>query len=241
VNCHDARLLIDSYVDRELTAADTTSVRAHLETCRNCARLATERTDLARVIRGLPYYAAPVRLRTAVLDATRRPAVPAKTLAWAAAIAVVASLGTITGITSISRDRATRAIADNLVADHVRALREQHLTDVRSDDRHTVKPWFQGKIDFAPPVNDLTSAGFTLVGGRLGRIDGRTVAVLVYQRRLHPIAVFVWPEQDARTRATDARVVRGFQVRHWSANGMAFWAVSDMNDAELGGLVRALQ
>jgi anti-sigma factor RsiW len=103
-----------------------------------------------------------------------------------------------------------------------------------------VKPWFLGKLDFSPPVDDLSSIGFSLVGGRLDRVAGQPVAALVYQRRLHPINVFIWPAAD-RTAASDTRTIRGFQVRHWIRNGMSFWAVSDLNDAELGELVSVLQ
>jgi anti-sigma factor RsiW len=103
-----------------------------------------------------------------------------------------------------------------------------------------VKPWFLGKLDFSPPVEDLSSIGFPLAGGRLDHVAGQPVAALVYQRRLHPITVFIWPAPD-RTAVSDARSIRGFQVRHWIRNRMSFWAVSDLNDAELGEFVRGLQ
>jgi anti-sigma factor RsiW len=134
---------------------------------------------------------------------------------------------------------ATASVADQVVGAHVRALRDAHLFDVRSSDQHTVKPWFLGKLDFSPPVEDLAPVGFPLVGGRLDHVAGRAVAALVYQRRLHPINLYIWPAAD-RTAASDARSIRGFQVRHWIRNGMSFWAVSDLNDAELGEFVRAL-
>jgi anti-sigma factor RsiW len=122
----------------------------------------------------------------------------------------------------------------------VRALRDARLFDVRSSDQHTVKPWFLGKLDFSPPVEDLASIGFPLVGGRLDRVRGQPVATLVYQRRLHPISLSIWPATDDAA-SDDARTVRGFQVRHWTRNGMAFWAVSDVNDAELDEFVRGLR
>ena len=130
--------------------------------------------------------------------------------------------------------------ADEVVGAHVRALRDAQLFDVRSSDQHTVKPWFLGKLDFSPPVEDLSSIGFPLVGGRLDRVRGPTVAALVYQRRLHPISVYIWPVAD-RAAADDTRTIRGFQVRHWTRNGMSFWAVSDVNDTELSEFVRALR
>jgi anti-sigma factor RsiW len=111
---------------------------------------------------------------------------------------------------------------------------------VRSSDQHTVKPWFLGKLDFSPPVADLSSIGFPLIGARIDHVAGQPVAALVYQRRLHPINVFIRPAPD-QTAVRDARTIRGFQVRHWMRNGMSFWAVSDLNEAELDEFVRALQ
>src|SRR5471030_2295816 len=135
---------------------------------------------------------------------------------------------------------ATETMAQDVVAGHVRALMGAHLFDVRSTDQHTVKPWFLGKLDFSPPVVDLAPLGFPLVGGRVDHMGGRAVAALVYQRRQHPIDVFVWPASDSGEAAADARTFRGFQVRHWTRDGMAFWAVSDLNDMELDQFVRAL-
>ena len=117
----------------------------------------------------------------------------------------------------------------------------EHLFDVRSTDQHTVKPWFLGKLDFSPPVNDLARAGFPLTGGRLDYVAGRTVAALVYMRGQHTINVFVWPDASSASRASAARTIRGFHVRHWALAGMSYWAVSDVNDADLEQFVHALQ
>jgi len=130
----------------------------------------------------------------------------------------------------------TSAIADAIVVRHVNALATQLFT-VRSSDQHTVKPWFQGKLDFSPPVWDLSAAGFPLLGGRVDTVDGRTVAALVYQRRLHMINVMIWPADD-RTAPSDARTIRGFHERHWVQDGMSIWAVSDVNDDDLKEFVR---
>src|SRR5262249_4000694 len=126
----------------------------------------------------------------------------------------------------------TAAPADAFTAGPGGPLTTPPLIQVTSSDQHTVKPWFQGKLDFSPPVPDLTSAGFELVGGRIDRIGGRTAAALVYKRRQHMIHVFVWPA-SGNVRASDARTVRGFHERHWTSGDLSVWAVSDVNDDDL--------
>jgi anti-sigma factor RsiW len=126
----------------------------------------------------------------------------------------------------------TTATTNQLVDAHVRSLLPNHLLDVVSTDRHTVKPWFAGKTDIAPPVVDLTDKGFPLIGGRLDYVDGHSAAVLVYGRRLHTINVFVW-----RTGAGEPRdgsfEVRGHSLLHWTKAGLSYWAVSDAAEPEL--------
>jgi len=133
-------------------------------------------------------------------------------------------------------------LADEVVSGHVRSLLTNRTTDVASSDRHTVKPWFDGKLDFAPPVRDLTSEGFALVGGRLDYLDHRPVAALVYRHAQHPINVFVMPAADsARDVPPRERPARGFHTLHWTQGGMAFWAVSDVDAGELAKLAALLR
>jgi len=238
VTCDDAARDFDPYIDRELEPDASAALRDHVETCNTCRRHLAERETLGRIVRSAAYHPAPDRLRTRVSMSAARSRSTRHFTAWAAAAVLALSIG---GTVSVLRSASVRGdvLVESIVDSHVRSLMEDHLFDVRSTDQHTVKPWFLGKLDFAPPVADLASMGFPLVGGRLEYVDGRPAAALVYQRQKHTINVFISPARGSA--AVDARAVRGFHVRHWMRSGMSFWAVSDLNEAELSEFVRALQ
>ena len=245
MNCHEVERLLDAYVDNELERGESVEIGRHLETCAMCWQRLNRRESLGRLVRGAPYYTAPDRLRAAVGGATMRaPSLfTPRLLAWAACVTMAVALGSGAVVRTVRSKRAveaTTSVAEDVVSSHVRALMGDHLVDVRSSDQHTVKPWFLGKLEFSPPVEDLAAIGFPLVGGRLDYIAARPVAALIYQRRQHAINMFIWPASDG-TPPTDARSIRGFQVRHWIVNGMSFWAVSDLNNLELDDFVRAFQ
>jgi anti-sigma factor RsiW len=242
MNCLEAHRLLDAFVDDELGALEKGELDAHLGSCAACRQRLADLESLGRLVRRVPYYAAPNRLRRTLLASRKPTRFRPSLVAWAAAVTLVATLGGTLAVRAMrarAAATATSSIADAVVGNHVRALMTDHLLDVRSSDQHTVKPWFLGKLDFSPPVEDLASNGFPLIGGRLDYVNGRAVAALVYQRRQHVVNVFVWPTSEEAL-PTDTRTIRGFHVRHWLHDHMSFWAVSDLSDVELAELVRAL-
>jgi anti-sigma factor (TIGR02949 family) len=239
VTCAAVERDLDPYIDRELDAESAAAVREHLGACASCRQRVAEREALGRLVRSVPYREAPERLRARVAGSVQRTGSMRRLQAWAAAAVVVLAIGG-----GISLVRSVGVAGDTVAADvvdaHVRSLMAEHLFDVRSTDQHTVKPWFLGKLDFSPPVVDLAGAGFPLVGGRLDYISGRPAAALVYQRQKHTINVFISPTSASGAGLTQW-TIRGFHVRHWLRDGMSFWAVSDLNDAELTDFAQALQ
>ncbi len=242
MNCHEAGALLDAYVDREVEPERAGLLEAHLDACPACRRRVEDLERLGSLVRSAPYHTAPAALRTRVAGMRWRWRLPQR-LAVAAALLAAVSLGGLLAVRALRAGRvasASASVAEAVADGHVRALMGDHLLDVRSTDQHTVKPWFLGKIDFSPQVDDLAAIGFPLIGGRLDYIDGRPAAALVYQRRQHVINLFVWPAGPDGEPA-GARSIRGYQIRHWTRNGLAFWAVSDLNDFDLGQFARALQ
>ena len=240
MTCEIVERDLEAYVDRELDVAAATIVREHISGCTTCRRRVAEREALGRLIRSMPSDAAPDRLRSRLAGLARRSPM-ARLLPWAAAAVLAVSVG---GGIAVVRFTATRdnTMVEEAVNGHLRSLMADHLFDVRSTDQHTVKPWFLGKLDFAPPVVDLAPIGFPLVGGRLDYLRGRPAAALVYQRQQHTINVFVSPESAPGDEfgAIEGRTDRGFHVHHWIGGGMSFWVVSDLNNGELTQFVRAL-
>lgn len=175
--------------------------------------------------------------------ATRAKTLGVRWSRWVQAVALFAAGAATAAVIAIGVQVAPRhdAIVDELTASHVRSLMASHLDDVASSDHHTVKPWFAGKLDFSPPVHDLSAQGFPLSGGRLDYVGGRPVAALVYKPGLHVINLFVWPAQDGKS--VDPRVFehQGFSFVHWTQGGMQAWAVSDMNAAELKGFAKLVR
>ncbi len=228
--CAEMQLMIQADLDGELDAAATAVLAAHVQDCPACQALqhslVTLSTQLRTTLRPEP---APASLRRALEARLLPPAPPprrqrrAVPLSFAAGFAVAAALAWL----FVAPPAADPDAA--LLASHLRALQPGHLTDVLSSDQHTVKPWFDGRIDYAPPVRDFAAAGFPLVGGRLDYLAGRPVAVLVYRRGGHLIDLYVWPGGGAGgSTAHD-----GYNIVRWAQDGMRFQAVSDVEAGQL--------
>jgi anti-sigma factor RsiW len=237
--CPDQSLLLGGLIDGELDAANTALVEAHVTRCEDCReeleRLQAVRNLLATdgVRRTAPRslfesIAAMPELSTQPAHTPRFP----RWLAPSAAGALAASLALLV----LMPGQTETVIDQQLVSSHVRSLQPGHLTDVQTSNQHVVKPWFNGKIDFAPPVPELAGQGFPLAGGRLDSIDGKTVAAIVYHRRLHTVNLFVWPAKATRERSS---LDDGFALAEWSDGGLRFAAVSDIPPKELSQFERA--
>ena len=255
MSCELTHRYVPGYLDGELDLIRAIEMEAHLKECPACAqeleslkalRAALQRSSLA--------YAAPAVLRERIASSLREssgadvaerkikwPSFNVWQLAGAFALLALISIGGLQWTARLRTPSSDQRIAAEVFTSHVRSLEANHLMDVASTDQHTVKPWFDGKLDFSPPVEDLASDGFPLVGGRLDYLEGREVAALVYQRRKHFINVFVWPNPSGSdsTQAIESR--QGYNIIRWSHGGFQFWAVSDVSASDLTEFVRLLQ
>jgi anti-sigma factor RsiW len=243
MTCEEAEVLLHALIDGELDAGHTRDVENHVAGCPRCAAALCDYREMSQAMaQSGVRYSAPAALRDRIEAALPKPqALPQpqarpnrrsvlRGFAMGSAVSAMAATGLVAIV--LRRDDVER-IQSEMVSAHLRSLQAGHLTDVISTDQHTVKPWFNGRLDVAPPVVDLTAQGFTLIGGRLDYVDARAIGALVYKRRQHVINLFV--AQTANTERRPARIdtVRGFNVRHWSERGLDYWAVSDLGKDEL--------
>jgi anti-sigma factor RsiW len=248
MNCQECEEYIDAYIDNELDAAGSILVTQHLRGCSGCQELLENRKAVHALLSDpeirfdLP-DSLPEKIQSALppsrselkrKTSNRRLVIPWFTvpLALAATIAVIFGLRLLKQEGRLERPLGN-ALAQEAISSHVRSLLATHLLDVPSTDQHTVKPWFNGKLRFSPPVHDFADHGFRLIGGRLDYLNGREVAALVYRRNQHVINLFVWPSLSGHETAEENFTKDGFHVSHWDRDGFEFWAVSDVNADDL--------
>ena len=248
MSCAKPRELVHAYLDGELDVVRSVEMEEHLKECTTCAGAYESQRSLRSELSVQELsFKAPPSLHKRILKTVRTEA-NGQRRSWAfgwrwlsAAVPVAAVAVLALAVLPLLGRGGDDRLIDELVSGHVRSLMVEHLTDVASSDKHTVKPWFDGKLDFSPAVVDLADHGFPLLGGRLDYLEDRPVAALVYGRHKHFINLFVWPTATSSP-ATERTLSRhGFTVIHWSTGGMTYWAVSELNPAELGEFAALVQ
>jgi anti-sigma factor RsiW len=248
MKCRDVQQLLHPYSDGELDLVRHIEIDEHLAGCKECSAQVKHLQSLRAAISSPSlYHRAPATLR-ARIELASRPVVRGR---WrssrhfaalaAGVFLLIGACATIGILVSRARTSAADRVAEQVVASHVRSLQVGHLTDVATSDRHTVKPWFHGKLDFSPHVPDFTAQGYTLSGGRLDYLIDRPVAAIVYLRGSHAINLFTWPTSDDAEKPTRGMARQGFNIRFWQRDGMVYWAVSDLNEQEFDEFVRLFQ
>lgn len=248
MDCKETEKLIDGYVDGELDLIRNLEVERHLQQCARCSQGYQGHQALGnRIKASIPYFKAPADLQTRIQLSVRKAAKAEATarilhqpwLGIAAPLAAAATL-VLALMPLLKGPSGEELLAREVLASHVRSLMADHLSDVASSDRHTVKPWFAGKLDFSPPVEDLAQAGFPLIGGRLEYLNNRPVAALVYHRQEHFINLFIWPATGSDS-DVKKETRQGYHLFHWTRSGMTYWAVSDVEEKQLQAFVRQVQ
>jgi mycothiol system anti-sigma-R factor len=273
MDCNESRERMSACLDHELAPSAMADFTAHLATCAACTAAYERLSRLRGMVAGNAVsHAAPSGLRARILadiqaelkadiQADIKTAKPHRKpfdlfggfkglsgLPWGRinfGVASVCAAALAVNLTlDMHKPTETDFLDQEIVAAHFRSLQADHLADVASSDHHTVKPWFAGKLDYSPPVVDLTQQDFPLIGGRLDYVHQRSVAGLAYRHGMHLINLFVWPDgsqhSDGKAEAGKLTSENGFQLLRWSQDGMAFTAITDMNAAELGTFQKLL-
>jgi anti-sigma factor RsiW len=240
MTCEETQHLLDAYVDNELDWSVQIAVNIHLQECVHCAHVLSSLQSLVSALkRAALTFKAPQRLNAKVeADIQRAHSGTHPSFGrwhWAgiaAALVLVIALAWFYSATPRNSSLETQLVAE-VISSHVRSMMADHVTDILSSDTHNVKPWFVDKLDYSPPTRDLSAQGFPLIGGRMDYLDNRPVAALVYRRNQHYINFFVWPVDQGQAVPETRSTVRGFNLIHWTHDGMTFWLISDLEPAQL--------
>jgi anti-sigma factor RsiW len=253
MKCDESEIMLHALIDGELDAGHARDVETHVAACSGCGEKLAAFSAMHEVMGGGALKeTAPAHLRNRIealmatpasrvvsmrqfMQPTRRSFFGGLAIGSALSGAVAASL-----VLTVFRRDQEQAIAEEVVSAHIRSLQAGHLMDVETSDQHTVKPWFNGRVDVAPPVIDLTAESFTLLGGRLDYVDSEPVAAIVYQRRKHLINLFVAQHLGTKHPRPIAKTIQGYNCRHWSQDGLDLWAVSDIGGGELDEFVQKI-
>jgi anti-sigma factor RsiW len=236
MTCDEAEILLHALIDGELDAGHAREVEDHIAGCPHCAALLRDYREMSKAVAQTNLrYTAPPALRRRIEASLPQAQAPSRRavlrgFAMGSAVSALAATGLVA---IVLRNDDEQRIESEVVSAHLRSLQAGHLTDVLSTDQHTVKPWFNGKLDVAPPVVDLTAQGFTLIGGRLDYVDARPIGAIVYRRRQHVINLFVAQTASTERKAAKIETIQGFNIRRWSERGLNYWAVSDLAADEL--------
>jgi anti-sigma factor RsiW len=237
MTCDEAEILLQALIDGELDAGHARDVENHVESCPRCAAMLKDYREMSLAMSEAGVrYTAPAALRARIEASLPqpRPMQSRRSVLRGFAMGSAVSALAATGLFAIVlRHDDMERIQSEVVSAHLRSLQAGHLTDVISTDQHTVKPWFNGRLDVSPPVVDLTAQGFTLIGGRLDYVDARALGAVVYRRRQHVINLFVSQTASTEHRPAKIESIQGFNIRHWSERGLNYWAVSDLGKDEL--------
>jgi len=242
VECDESLSMLSAHVDGELDPASARRLTAHLAACASCSEELRQLTELNSAIKAYAArYVAPDylrhRIKSGLPQSAQRGWKWAK-LPWAwinFGMATAFSIAfTVTAAMYMTLPSDEERSEQEVVSSHARSLMVDHLSDVVSTDQHTVKPWFTGKLDFAPTVYDFAAQGFPLVGGRLDYLNQRPVAAMAYRRHQHVLNLFVWPDTTHRDVPRKVLTKQGFHLMRWTQDAMQYWVVSDLNVQELG-------
>ena len=245
MSCEETQNLLNAYVDDELDRSSKLTIESHLLGCPPCASvLANLKLLVSSLQRESLRFNAPQHLKSLVTSSIERanPVARRSFSGWRWA-GIAASVLVIVALSGLVATRTTpsveRPLTEEIVSSHVRSMMAAHLTDVASSETHNVKPWFASRLDYSPPVKDLSVQGFPLLGGRMDYLADRPVAALVYQRNQHFINLFVWPANESTPE--NRLALRGYNLMHWEQSGMTYWLISDLSPEELTECGRLLK